>query len=261
MGSAAVSVICDSIGLKKADLYVNGGCYFKELIGVQNRKGYEVLSHYQNSNHISIVQCNFGEGKAILSGPHLEINHEHVSKISNDLASLSKFEESNHLKELISKLQHTDGLRLEIWKDVLIRLGLTINQGVSDSLSDKMWVACLDDLGTQQFMNRFKANAWSLSNVGNMLLVDTGNTWNICDNDDISHAETPMQLNKTFEQMPIDLQSYSMKINLKNFNIAAYISNLKQHLKIATKINHDLCFGSEIIYCESVTSTQNIIDQ
>jgi hypothetical protein len=52
-----------------------------------------------------------------------------------------------------------------------------------------------------------------------------------------------------------------MEVDLKHFNIAAYIENLKQHLKNARKINHDLYFGSEIIYCESITSTQNIIDQ
>lgn len=52
-------------------VYFNGGCYFEPENAFKNT---EILAHYFDTKKPAIVACDFGKGRAILSGVHPELS-------------------------------------------------------------------------------------------------------------------------------------------------------------------------------------------
>lgn len=82
-------------------MYFNGGCYFK------SDEKMDVIGEYFDLKLPAIISTRVKKGRAILSGLHLECSFEDIENSDNNL---------NHLK---IKMQETENIRKQIFKDIL----------------------------------------------------------------------------------------------------------------------------------------------
>jgi len=88
----------------QAYLYYNGGCTFENP---KEHKHINILGHFNDKKMAAILEINFGKGKAILSGVHLEYSHEHLDQ------------KNIHLKKIIPLFKKTEHFRKKILADVI----------------------------------------------------------------------------------------------------------------------------------------------
>lgn len=261
LGAKAIPVISDTLGHQVASFYVNGGTYFKET----ERSGqHTVIGRYYDSGLASIVECNYGKGKAILSGPHIELAIEYYIEAASELEEIQK----EHTKKIIPILKESEHLRDQLWRDVLRRLGLKLNDILTSNLSPTMWFASCQPSKSQTFLDKLKKNVCGSSSKGSYLLVDDVDTWNIYE---VDQKPEPKKINNTTEiieesnikpisqKKGIDLRFFNENIVKQKFDITLYLSKIQEFaLKYLKK---EPIFGSSLIYSEIITSTQTIIDK
>lgn len=68
--------------------YLNGGCNFKPYD--ENDKNLIIIARYtkdclNSENEAAIVECNYGLGKCLLSGLHIEYNPNHLNKTNQNI--------------------------------------------------------------------------------------------------------------------------------------------------------------------------------
>ncbi|RKF57452.1 Biotin--protein ligase [Golovinomyces cichoracearum] len=120
-GSALVS--------PKIACYYNGGGVFVNAAEYAD-KGIEILANYSgtldvvDSGCAAVVYCKISEGRAILTGPHIEF----------DPANLDTKNETPEYLDMVRELSKNDSLRVALLKECLTKLGLTISPGAEVSM-------------------------------------------------------------------------------------------------------------------------------
>lgn len=101
-------------GGEDCHVYFNGGCFFDKA---EEYKGVEILSFYKKLEEraASIVQCQVGKGRALLSGVHLEFSAAHLIR------------DNPHVERFLPLLQESEERRRQLFRAVLQRLGITIS--------------------------------------------------------------------------------------------------------------------------------------
>ncbi|KAJ3225904.1 biotin holocarboxylase synthetase [Clydaea vesicula] len=117
------------------NLYVNGGPYFEYSSEAKNER---ILAYYliptpnsEPKRLPAIIESNFGKGKAILSGPHLEYSPNVITQTgyrsslnSNTSSTLS---DHVHLLTLLPSLISTEKSRLIFLRSILSLFSLKLN--------------------------------------------------------------------------------------------------------------------------------------
>lgn len=86
--------------------YFNGGCYFDSA---HKFPGVQVLSSYLNidASPAAIVECRVGQGRALLSGVHIEFSTHFLPR------------GSRHLERVLPHLEKAEEMRRKIFRDIL----------------------------------------------------------------------------------------------------------------------------------------------
>jgi biotin---protein ligase len=245
-------------------LYVNGGPYFEG-------EGHDVIARYADTDKPAIIECNYGKGKAILSGPHLEVDHVYLRDASLQLKK-DHPDQSAHLGQIIPKVEASDKVRVELWQTVLTWLGLSLNQTADDSQPTTMWISTLHSRRSEDMMADLKKKSWTAAG-GSMHIVDTTNQWTIETGTskpkmDVGNMAPLAELLGKFNlKKRADSVSDSLVLQFCNrdpttevaFNVSKYHQHLKEYAK--TRMSRSPDFGSTLIYSERTTSTQTVIDQ
>jgi len=94
--------------------YYNGGCAFEKAEQYDN---VEVLGRYLNlpGTPAAIISCKVGEGSALLSGVHIEYS------------SLLLSRSDPYIEKIITLLLSGEEKRRKVFREMLLRLGLKIN--------------------------------------------------------------------------------------------------------------------------------------
>jgi len=93
-------------------VYFNGGCCFQNA---HNYPGVEILGAYDDleKKPAAIVSCSVGEGKAILSGVHLEYSAPYLYRFNK------------HIEKIYPRLQSGEEMRKKAFREILS--GFNIN--------------------------------------------------------------------------------------------------------------------------------------
>ncbi len=110
-----VEAACISWKSEECFTYFNGGCYFEDAHAYS---GVEVLGSYLQLEQTpaAIVSCRVGEGKAILSGVHIEFTTAFLQR------------GSRHLAKVLPSLEETEEKRRMIFRSILKELGVKVRE-------------------------------------------------------------------------------------------------------------------------------------
>lgn len=102
----------------KTHIYYNGGCLFDQPERFPN---VTILGRYEGleDRPAAIIECKVGAGKAVLCGVHPEISADSFLKFAGVEQSLGG---------IYSALSQSERARREIWRAMLMRLGLQIKR-------------------------------------------------------------------------------------------------------------------------------------
>ncbi len=104
-GAAAIEITFNG---RVIQTYYNGGCYFEDT--EKYVSSVEILSKYVKYNKPAIILCTVGQGKAILSGVHLEYDAKYIieDQYSQDIKRLIQETDSERLYLIGSILKRFD---------------------------------------------------------------------------------------------------------------------------------------------------------
>lgn len=99
---------------KPSFVYFNGGCFF---VSPEAYPAVEVIATYSDlkQDPAAIVLCQFGKGKALLSGVHFEFSAPLLNR------------ESPHLQRVLPLLEKGEERRRELMRAMLLKLDISIN--------------------------------------------------------------------------------------------------------------------------------------
>jgi biotin--protein ligase len=123
----------------KTMVYVNGGPYFKFNGAVPD--SVSILAKYSLNKEPAIVECKVKNGKAILSGPHLEIDPVHVKKQIDFYTENGKTLDAIKLRLLEPDITASQKKRDLLFINILQRLGLKTSYSATGSLNEKLYVS------------------------------------------------------------------------------------------------------------------------
>ena len=114
---------------KDLDVYVNGGPFFKvdaPSKDIETLCWYTSLSKEPKS---AIVQCRVEKGMAVLCGPHIEYDARLIAShlAQKDLTDALSRESRERLEEILPELIKSDNDRIDLLRNILVRLGLKVN--------------------------------------------------------------------------------------------------------------------------------------
>jgi glutamine amidotransferase-like uncharacterized protein len=83
--------------------YYNGGCFFKDAHLLDN---VSIIGKYENlpENHAAIVECKYGQGRAILSGVHFEITKDDLTFKNEHLLENEHLIDDGYWKKWFEKI-------------------------------------------------------------------------------------------------------------------------------------------------------------
>ncbi|KAI8818983.1 biotin-protein ligase [Fimicolochytrium jonesii] len=275
-GARAVKVVRDNQfaagGVEGAavDLYVNGGPYF-DLTNVTLGDSAHVLAWYSNddgsaiADRPAIVECVVGKGKAILSGPHFEYQLVGGPKSGEEP------------EEVRRRLQAAEPQRASLTRDLLVRLGLRLNDPSSD-----LSAASGDATPKLSFMylcdSRRSGDAneqWLAKVLGpkcqSGTVEDTANRLTFTRADASKDGMPAVHLNTlSISDVEADKPSVNIVVypsgqypteETPKFDFARYFSVLEECQGSQRDQNPAPAFGSSLLYGEIVGSTQTLLEK
>lgn len=247
-------------------LYYNGG---GEFIGAESSTSTSILSTYlqgRTSSKVAAVHCKVGNGTAILWGAHIEF-------------SLLKEPLATALGKRPSVLSDTEIAVNENYRWQLLRHTLTLlslNVPPAHGLSDtsRQPTSPLPQLLTSVIptlpSNVYETVRKISKPTEPLTLVDAGDTFNFYQSDSaatlIQHArENPAQLDAPKALIVFEHGSLPPPYLTPEFQAEEYYSHLAMersfHPDLVSFTPQNCGFGQLLIYGESVTSTQSMLDK
>ena len=202
-------------------VYVNGGPYFNLKTGDQRRV--DVIATYRETQLPAIVGCRVEKGFAVLSGPHLEVSTDTIGVTIESLRS-SSHTEMQHLEKIHGMLEGSEGCRNELFKNILSRLGLTLDTTETQVLAPTPIQLCVETTDATKFRN-------ALAATNNDTVVES-----------ISITTVEECCTSNDDSSPFSLSKY-----------------VQQRLALKTMEEH--MFGFPAMYGRIVTSTQTILER
>ena len=227
-------------------VYVNGGPYFKLSPEASKCK---VLYRYAENGEPCILDCEVGDGRAILSGCHLEVSSEYIKSSIHEMEGQEKYrDELENLKNVFPRLDESDIKRQKLLGQFLQLLGLkTTGNIVSDDIlhtSPAMWVVSEKKSVLDSFYLELTASCSKDSNSDHIQIDDSINTWLIPKN-------YKSMENIAYEEPKITLQPYGGQ-EFELFDIHKY------------QIYRKKCpnpLGSLLFYAPNISSSQSTMDK
>ncbi|KAJ2994863.1 biotin holocarboxylase synthetase [Globomyces sp. JEL0801] len=234
--------------------YCNGapGFQFDQIIP----NNVTVLASYAESKVPAIVDCKFGKGCAILTGPHLELSSDYIKEQADVLKSQGKNQDADILNEMVQPLSSTEESKNNLFRFILKSFKLKLNENnVSNDIPKKstIWISCLDSNDLEYIKMQFQSKTVDTDEQGNLILVDEMNTWIISNTLDMNHQYDGTNL-KQFISFYNQHQSIE-HLNPLKFNIIKYQEYLKSHCDDIPQI------GSTLLYSDTIGSTQTSFDK
>lgn len=223
--------------------YVNGGPFFK--LDNPNDPNVLTLACYEDGS-AAVVDCKVGNGRAILSGPHLEISSDHIRDL---IDSFTESTEKIHLESMLPLLFETDSKRLEFLTRIFESLGLQVNKQVSpdDPTLYPIWITSLDSNDSLFIKNRLVSNATSqdeelvtLEDFTGIFILSTENA----EFEVIGDGKLPIKFCDSLKTFP-------------EFSIAKFQKYLCSFRYPSIKP----VFGSNLLYAQRIGSTQTTIEK
>ncbi|KAI8912559.1 biotin-protein ligase [Gorgonomyces haynaldii] len=222
-----------------ANLYVNGGPAFELM------EQYQVLASYDDGRP-AVVQGNYGSGNVILTGPHVEIDGSYIKYMKENAQNP---EDAQYLDPLIQPVLETEETRELLWIDILTRFGLKLNAFQSAPQITPM--ICYGD--NARFLKAYEAQSL------NGILIDQSNSWILVK----QHAQIQLDaLPPEWTKQPkIKTQHLSLQegtSDSKHFSFSKYKQDATTFGQQV--LGREPVFGSLLIYAETTSSTQTILD-
>jgi biotin---protein ligase len=117
----------DFIFEEEVRLYVNGGPVFLPFAMPAANTSEEILAVYADTQMPAILHTKLGHGNAILTSPHVEISYSEIETtrwfLDRNSASYKR------LTGISPFLKHSENARMELFRNLLQRLGLDVAIG------------------------------------------------------------------------------------------------------------------------------------
>jgi biotin--protein ligase len=228
----------------KLNVYVNGGPCFIQKPGGDDSA---VMFRYQTNGQPAIIRSNFGEGKVVLSGPHIEVSAGYIRELISKLEQDGKTSEQlNHLQRIFPSLANSDQDRMKVFKEILLYLNLEIGEEVpANPKSTPMLIAARENSGLHIFEKKLLQFKTSESDS----LVDIQDT--------VCRWKWPLHhpvVSQTFEDNSVMLAPHHLFNGECTFNISHFYEILRK------APSQGQC-GSFLLYAEMVESTQTILEK
>ena len=239
LGTRAMKIY-DESNKHELSVYVNGGPYF-EFDSIDSNTN--ILYRYGLNQKPCIVDCKVGQGQAILSGCHFEVSAEYIKASIDAMKDQEKYaDEKANLEAIYPILNASEHDRNELFKNILIRLGLSVSNDTDQNMkaSPVFTIATNDSAKMRKFYSDLES---MVTDKEEGKVEDSINTWLIPKND------------YKIDEIP-DLVHL-----LEPFHDAQVVDSfqIKEYLGILDK-NHCI-MGSFLIHARSVGSTQTTIDK
>lgn len=262
-GARAISIF-SKLQNKSIKAYYNGGGYF---VGA-NEKGVKVICTY-NERGISdekeaaaAVQCQVGDGSALLFGFHPEYDINLVDLKDNENQEAIRRELSSSLplcRELLSKSLATMGLNVASQtkeNDVLELTPLylsTISKELSESIAEKLNKAADNNSILKDTNDTFAISSKEPSPDLTQLISEMSLERESKDKSPVLQIVCPQALTDGF-QLP-------SRISTPNFNLKQFFDTLLERRKQEWGGGSWYRFGNSVLYSEVITSTQTVLDK
>jgi biotin--protein ligase len=212
--------------------YVNGGPFFQ--LDDPNDPNVKILACYEDLS-AAVVDCKVGNGRAILSGPHLEVFSDHIHDLIDNSQPTSS--EKNHLESMLSLLIETDQKRLDFLTRIFELLELEVNKPVSpdDSTIYPIWITSLDSNDSLYIKDRLISDA--KSHDGNLQIFVKSENAEL-------DGKLPIRFCESFKTFP-------------EFSIAKF----QKYLGSFNYPSLKPIFGSTLLYAQRIGSTQTTIEK
>lgn len=269
--------------------YYNGGGVFVDASKFKD-KGVEVLANYTDEVAVdtgegaaAIVYCKVGQGAALLTGPHPEFVY--LGKAADDWAltkprfAPATLEEKPSIpgfSDLIKDLRTDEKQRIDFFKAVLTKLGLTVSDeqnvpslsrlhlssahppnvtAIDETLSE---LTTKDGAGEDLLKDDndtfhiVRPSTWKMADLAEALPTEE----NTADQSDGSN-ETIVDYSRVIKQLLLHEDDYPDAKTTPYFNHDAFYANLK-HYQSETRTSS---FGAHLLYGEVVTSTNTMLEK
>ncbi|KAG8986651.1 biotin holocarboxylase synthetase [Tulasnella sp. JGI-2019a] len=266
-------------------LYWNGGGYFDGAEGMES-KGIRVLARYPEGGEGSgagkpaAVQCDVGEGRAILWGPHIEFPLNQQPALA--ASATSGPSASTRSTELIAELE---AARWDLLMENLELLGLRCANQTRDvkNVDPMAIVGTLPQMLVStpsrphivpEIVTALETTLSALSDQGYRVLEDAHDTFRFYDastsSDIIKRARNQKVSNeKELEDLHRDIIVFGdgtlPSVDLTPlFSIATYFEHLSRVRSEVSLLGGDKSpwgIGEALLYSERVTSTQTLLDR
>lgn len=231
--------------------YVNGGPYFDfDDHVLKDPSKVKVVACYEDGR-AAVVDCRAGKGRAVLSGPHLEVSSDHIRDLISSLPPNSA--DAAQLNSILPLLVASDEKRLDLLTSILESLGLEVNRQVSpdDPTMYPIWFTCLDSNDTLYIKDRLISNATSSLPDGTFTIADFTGIFVISPSESSDEYEAFEVLGDG--KLPIRFCDALKRF--PEFSISKYQSYLK------SLCTSKPCFGSILMYAQRIGSTHTTIEK
>ena len=221
--------------------YVNGGPVFR----LDNLKdpNVNILAYYENGE-AAIVDCKVGKGRAILTGPHLEVTSDYLEELIKEGPTSTDIPT---LKSMLPLIRETDGKRLDLLIDILASMGLETNKQVADDDSSvyPIWITSLDSSDTLYIKDRFLNSATTTSTDGKVATIKDFTGIFV-----IYAQECDFEV---FDKDSVGIKFCGPEKTFPEFSISKFFSFLKEGSRPV--------FGANILYAQRIGSTQTTLEK
>ena len=249
--------------------YVNGGPFFEKYptaSSMVNTLGWYITPRKELKS--AIVECTVGRGKALLCGPHIEYDSQVISQHLHEVQV--DCEARAYLEDILPTLLKSEESRMTLVKRLLLRLDLKVNEIIDAEDTPKHSPLFLIPL--VEDVERELLDA-SLSLKETSPIVDSFNTWQMMSSKAFETLKEEQKQNsskETTEKKTDILQILQCDLkeafrNIQGFDIKQYAQEWKKSrnqrsLSVSKSLNNN-GFGSLIMYGETVSSTQTILEK
>ena len=245
MGSRAVNLILEKdlqIPMHNLKVYVNGAPYFVENTSNSNSKtNTKVLGWYDLPRpQPALVECQVGNGKAILSGPHIEFDPK------DTFASLNQMDEITRscIQKILPDLLEHDPSRFFLLRCILNRFGLKLNPMNTDLDSVPITPIFLCSM-----YNSFDSELLLLAHESRVI-VDTKDKWKFS----LYTLDYHNNTDSINEDLDFKMVLDKNQLKTSHFRISEFFNQL-------ASLPGPHSFGSLVMYGDTVTSTQSILEK
>jgi hypothetical protein len=229
----------------------------------------KTLGWYETPNEgrkAAIVQSDFGRGRAVLCGPHLEYDPQFIAAHLDYKASSYEINAENrtYLGKIVPKLLEADSARSTVMASILSRLGLRLNPILSDSVftnvNSPVYIFNLnyekpgvyDSLKLDPIEEEIKdtLNTWKLMDITTQCPSSEGQKLNFCI---LSPGQEPSIIKSIENSVHFNLFEFSLVWQQKFKELSS--SSLNDYLKFKNR------FGGTFMYADNIPSTQTILEK